>query len=266
MSRDSIHREIKELIELLEIHHNRLYLKSGELHKLDLAQLRNLTVQMFEQIDRLELYRTKMEDVDAVRDESIDKVISEEPITIPEQLEEVKDALEEVVEEVSEPEQIDEIIEEIVEEIEEKMDTIEEDIVEEVVEENRVKEVKAEPLKEEVQEEIEESPKATENKEEDHFLNDLKSKSKHSNLYERLSHSKLDSIKKAISISKRYELQNELFQKDPNNYNESIALLDSAGSIEEAFGRFDDLKAKFKWEDEDELVEELQTILLRRYM
>jgi len=91
-------------------------------------------------------------------------------------------------------------------------------------------------------------------------------KSSSGDIYENLKNRKIESIKKGISIQKRYQIQNELFQKDPEIYDKSIKELDGADSLDNANTVFARLAGEFGWDLEDTLVEELQTILLRRYM
>jgi hypothetical protein len=86
-------------------------------------------------------------------------------------------------------------------------------------------------------------------------------------IYSKLKYSKLESIKKGINISKRYEIQNELFGNAPENYNEAIKKLDGQSSLAEAFAVLDvELGAALGWDPEDALVEELRTLLIRRYI
>lgn len=85
-------------------------------------------------------------------------------------------------------------------------------------------------------------------------------------LYEKLTRSSIESIKKSISISKRYEVQAALFKNDPDAYNEAINRLDSCETAKEALNYLNsELKTSYDWDDEDPLVEELYTLVERRY-
>ena len=85
-------------------------------------------------------------------------------------------------------------------------------------------------------------------------------------VYARLKNTKLDSIKKGISISKRYEVQNELFGNNPETYNNAIKTLDNQASFDEAMAYLEGtLMVEHGWEEDDLLVDELRILLYRRY-
>jgi hypothetical protein len=93
-----------------------------------------------------------------------------------------------------------------------------------------------------------------------------KDKGEKTNVYEKYRQSKIDSIKKSISILKKYEYQNQLFGKDPKAYSDAIEMLDQAASLDVALSLFENsLAKKYNWPKEDALVDELKELVMRRH-
>jgi hypothetical protein len=83
-------------------------------------------------------------------------------------------------------------------------------------------------------------------------------------LFERYNSKPIDNISKAISISKRFEFQNNFFEGDAQTYKSFIVSLDEAGDREAAFEIYHEHKKRLNWENE-ELKDELKSLLYRKY-
>ena len=83
-------------------------------------------------------------------------------------------------------------------------------------------------------------------------------------LFEKFSNQPIDSIPKAISLAKRFELQSEFFAGEASAYNAFMAELDGASSMDQAFQLFHAAKEKYKWENE-ELRDELKVLMYRKH-
>jgi len=79
------------------------------------------------------------------------------------------------------------------------------------------------------------------------------------------ANSKIETIKQAIDISKRFELQSNLFLADSQSYTQAIADLENAGDKSIALDIFDRLAKQFHWNAENELVMELKSFIYRKY-
>ncbi|MFY0645085.1 MAG: hypothetical protein JXR19_11515 [Bacteroidia bacterium] len=83
-------------------------------------------------------------------------------------------------------------------------------------------------------------------------------------LFEKFNSKPIDNISKSISISKRFEFQNNFFDGDAKEYKEFISLIDGAGDREAAFEVYHEYKNRLNWENED-LKDELKSLLYRKY-
>jgi hypothetical protein len=242
MTREEIHTEIGNIIKLIEINNNRMFLNDADF-ELDAELLRSHIVRLYGLYDQLtlttstssaEFEKPEVKVIQAAPKTRVKKVIIEQPVEEPE--EEVQEEVEEVIEEV-EPEIVEEVPAPVVEEIPEP--------------------------------EVEESPKV----EPVAKKQEVKSQSKKprpsvtaDDLYGRLKNTKLDSIKKGISISKRYEIQNELFDNNPETYNNAIKTLDNQSSFDDAMEYLEGtLMTQHGWKEDDVLVDEIRILLYRRY-
>jgi hypothetical protein len=264
MNRDKAHKRIGELLELMEVNNNRLFLQDDTISKAETAYLRSLINKLFEQVDVLELSGKHVEIPAISVEEKVVEVVS--PI-----VERVKEA-------ESHPIEAEEVAVEKSETVKIPEEVVEKPILKPVIPEQMVvakevpKNIPAEVPEPEVQTPVAEIPIAPPVVE----VKEVVKKSPENNktpewereggLYDKIRHSRIDSIKKAISISKRYEFQSELFGKDPETYNVCMKALDSCDSMESAYALLNDYSSKFTWDAENELVEELKTVLLRRYM
>jgi len=76
---------------------------------------------------------------------------------------------------------------------------------------------------------------------------------------------KLSKITDAIDISKRFELQNNLFGGNSQHYAQSINLLEIAKNKFDALEEFNRLAEQFHWDAKDELVVELKNYINRKF-
>ncbi len=83
-------------------------------------------------------------------------------------------------------------------------------------------------------------------------------------LFEKFNSKPIDNISRAISISKRFEFQNNFFEGDAKEYKNFISLIDTAGDREAAFQIYHEYKSRLKW-DNEELKDELKSLLYRKY-
>jgi len=251
MNRESVHRKISEIIELLEVNNNRLFLHEEDLSDFDLQYLKKLTLSLYEQIDTLGLSNldAKVQAETAPESTPVEDVVEE-----PEAQEEAEEEPVEEIVESPEPEPEEEL------EVEIEDSTAEPEPVEEAPEvEEPIAEVEPELEPEEEEPQVSEAQDPAPESEPTPAPENV-------NLYERLRLTKIESVKRAISVSKRFEFQNSLFDKSAERYNDAINALDSSSSLHAANALLKKLSNEFEWDMEDELVQELQTILLRRFM
>jgi len=227
MTRDQIHDRIKELLTLIEINHSRIVLNESNL-SIDMDQLRQHVVNLYTCLDQLSLPSDQREDV------AIDAKPTEEK--------EVVNAGLQKEEEIPQPRFTPEAIEENV----------------------KPPKLEVEPVHEKVSAPV--LPKAEVPKEVIAIVEKVASTPEKGDVYAKLRKKKLDSIKKGISISKRYEMQNQLFSNNPDNYNQAISNLDQAGDITTAEQYLDDLAKHYGWNEENPLVEEMTILLQRRFL
>lgn len=240
MDREKTHRKIDELATLISVNNNRMLLHEERIPQLDIDLLRKNAIELYEAINMLHIQNLKDKRQAKLMEESVE---TEEPV---EEIVEVVEKVEETV--IEEPASEEEEPEEVVAE--------EEPIVEE-----QPKEVKKEEPKVVAEEKVveEKKPEPAPKKE-------TKSSGKKVDLYEKLNRSSIESIKRSISISKRYEVQASLFKNDPDAYNDAISRLDNCNNVDEALSILnDELKNSYNWDDEDPLFEELLVLVERRY-
>lgn len=271
MTREEIHNEIDNLVKLIEINNNRMVLNDSSI-SLDLEQMRAHIMKLYNLHDQLLISLKEGDEVE----ESKPKVEVKTPVVeekgTPQPIPEPK--VEEKPKEVKPKPKVKFVPEPIAEEP--KEETFEEQPVEEVkaptVEEPQVEEVTPEP---EVIPEPQPEPEVVAPKPKPKKVvkppvvkkKETKTAATGGDVYQRLKNTKLESIKKGISISKRYEIQNELFGNNPEVYNQSMKQLDSAEGLSEAMDYLEsELMVKHNWDEEDSLVEEIRVLLERRYM
>ncbi|MBR9918974.1 hypothetical protein GYB29_15190 [bacterium] len=224
-TREEIHNKIDELLGQISLHNNRISLHDEKISQLDVDVLRKHCIDLYDQVNMLVLASRKSSGVSKQADTK--QVEASEP-------------------------------------------------VEETVKEAPKAEVKPEPLKAEEpakvetkQEEVKEEPKA---KVEEKTASKPSSNGKKSegvdeemvSLFERYNSKPIDDISKAITISKRFEFQNNFFDGDAAQYKAFIKAIDDAGDRESAFEIYHEHKNRLSWENED-LKDELKSLLYRKY-
>ncbi len=90
-------------------------------------------------------------------------------------------------------------------------------------------------------------------------------KNEENELSHRFANSKIESIKSAIDISKRFELQSNLFEGDSNAYNNSLGEMDNASNKEAALSLFNNFASKYHWKQDNELALELKSFIYRKH-
>ncbi|MFT5512406.1 MAG: hypothetical protein ACI8SE_000804 [Bacteroidia bacterium] len=243
MTREEIHNEIGNILKLIEINNNRMFLNDTDF-AIDLELQRSYIVRLYGLHDQLTISQpTKLE---AVKEE----VKTPEPVVIK-------------ATPKPRPKKAEPVQEEVIDKPVVEKEVVEE--VESIVEPEEIVEVHPEPVVETPveqasQEKAPEPPvvkKQTKIATKPAIENDV---------YARLKNTKLDSIKKGISISKRYEIQNELFNNNPETYNSAIKTLDNQSDFDEAMSYLEGtLMAEHQWAEDDFLVDELRILLYRRY-
>ena len=82
---------------------------------------------------------------------------------------------------------------------------------------------------------------------------------------DRFTNSKINKIKDAIDISKRFEIQSNLFGGDTHSYVTFINAIESADGLESALEHFKEVAIRYHWNAEAELVMELKSFIYRKY-
>ncbi len=75
----------------------------------------------------------------------------------------------------------------------------------------------------------------------------------------------IDSIKSAITLNKKISFVNELFKENVVEYAKAIDRLNMANDRTDAFRVFNELKHQFQWQTENELVNEMERLIKRRF-
>ncbi len=259
MERRHIHEKIASLTETISVNNNRLFLHDEKIAQLEIDVLRKNAIELYEQINMLHLSNLRIKgDAQLTLEKSDSIALGETVEFIAEEPEPVKETV------TKEPTvQADTPIAETVEP---------ESPVEEKYEEPEIKVVPIPEIKQPTHPEKAEPPKMEENTlifeiktEPDSTKKVDASDKKH--LFEKYRTSKLESIKKAISVLKRYEYQNQLFNGDPKIYTQNIDILDQAASAEVALSLLENSWPEmYKWDEKDEpLIEELKELVYRRF-
>lgn len=82
----------------------------------------------------------------------------------------------------------------------------------------------------------------------------------------RYSGSPLEDLKKAISIAKKFEFINALFQANVEAYSRAIHTLNMQMTGDDAFNYLNRLREEYNWEEEDENYLELADLVRRRFL
>jgi hypothetical protein len=75
----------------------------------------------------------------------------------------------------------------------------------------------------------------------------------------------LDSIKTAITLNKKIAFVNELFKENVVEYAKSIDRLNQANDLNDALRMFSEMKHTYNWDNANELVQDLDRLIKRRY-
>ena len=257
MPTSEIHERINALLQLIEINNNRLFLNEREIPKIELHQLRNYIVELYAEVDKLELSGSEKESdkTKKITPPANPEIGLEAPV-LPSEKKEPEPRNEPV--ENTPKEEVYEIENRVKEEVSDRPD-----VIDEVIQEKPAAIEEVETPKQEKIEEVSQPASTPEKKE----VEVPQPSTTRGDLYEKFKHSKLASIKKGISISKRYEIQNELFKNEAESYNEAINSLDNSASLEDAIYLIDnEYSEKYGWEADSPLVDELKILCLRRHM
>lgn len=84
-------------------------------------------------------------------------------------------------------------------------------------------------------------------------------------LADRIQQNKISDIKAAIGINDKFLFINELFAGNLKDYNQSIDQLNLSSNYQEANSAFNRFKEQFSWDEKDEVVIKLKTIVNRKY-
>ena len=84
-------------------------------------------------------------------------------------------------------------------------------------------------------------------------------------LADRIQQNKISDIKAAIGINDKFLFINELFAGELKDYNLSIDQLNLASNYHGAISAFNQFKEQFGWDEKDEIVIKLKTIVNRKY-
>ena len=255
MTKDNIHQEIKKLIEKIKVQNEHLEKEKGNIHALETDLLRKYCMDLYDLInsfesnliDKINLPIAKP--TSETKEETL-KIVESDELNIEEKLPDV------VVKTISESEKITENKEQNLwnppkfEPINEKPKTNELNIDNSTKPENKQQVV--------INELSEQYKKST--------LHDTISKSDETKeMLEKFANSKIDKIIASIDISKRFELQQNLFKSDNRSFTDAINRLEKSGNLETALRIFDHLAKLHHWDMKNELVKELKSLVYRRY-
>lgn len=255
MTKDNIHQEIKNLIEKIKVQNEHLEKEKGNIHALETDLLRKYCMDLYDLIncfqnDLINKINLPVEKTTQGTKEEIIEIAKPDVQNIEEKLKEV------IVKTVSESDKITETKEQKLwdppkfEPINEKSKT------NELFNENSPKQENS--IKTVINETNTNNTKST--------LHETISKSAEANeMFEKFANSKIDKIINSIDISKRFELQQNLFKSDNRSFTDAINRLESSGNLETALRIFDHLAKLHHWDLKNELVKELKSLVYRRY-
>lgn len=246
MTKDSIHREIKLILDKIKIQNENLEKERGKISMLETDILRKYCIDLYDLINQIQHVKIENDEIQIIK----------EPVKNEEKLPELKPI--EYVEKV--------IIIENTEKIE-------------VNEQKNWDPPKFEPIKEKpVVQEIKFDEKPVYNEESNTKTNNTVFENKKTSIHETISvrseskemiekyaNTKIDKIITAIDISKRFELQQNLFKSDNHSFTDAINRIENSGNLETALRIFDHLAKLHHWDLKNELVKEFKSFIYRRY-
>jgi ABC-type transporter Mla subunit MlaD len=77
--------------------------------------------------------------------------------------------------------------------------------------------------------------------------------------------SRVESLKSAISLNKKIAFVNDLFKENTVEYAKAIEKLNTASDKNDALRYFSELKHTYSWDNNDELVKDLENLITKRY-
>lgn len=264
MDQSKILLQIAELSTRIHTAQERLSNKSSAVHAIDVALLKKNCIELYELILALESGSA------SDQKETFTEILREE---IP-----VQTFVSHLEEKVANPEPAPEPVIEVEEEeenvlrIPEAENSLEKLKLEKPTD---IPEVKtAEPALEENQLRIPLKQEKPEKKEEKSVPAPVKKTTVHekasadpgTKIYEKFNQSKIESIRKNISLMKRFEYQKALFKDNSDYYNDAIRFFDDAAGLTDALSEFEELGSHFGWDMESGLVLELRELITRRHM
>lgn len=87
------------------------------------------------------------------------------------------------------------------------------------------------------------------------------------NLVEKSKETPIADLSKAISISKKFEFINTLFDGDSAAYKNCLSTIQGAGNVDEAYQFLEsEIVDKFEWDDNEKLAEEFFSLTRRRFL
>ena len=272
MKRNELHNQIDLLLEKLIVNNKNLSAHEGKFSQLETDLLRKQCIELYDAINQLHLVnmmdkssqpvidlQTKEAEIKEIKREEV----KAEPILEPVIKVEMPTSIVEIEEEKVEPE-----IEPIVEKIQIPVVEIKSTPS---YEPQRFEPVAEKPIAvvvPDIKPKVEEKSildKITEAKSGNSLHETLSSKKEENELSHRFANSKIASIKSAIDISKRFELQSNLFGGDSNAYNNSLSEMDNASNKENALELFNSFASKYHWKHDNELAMELKSFIYRKY-
>lgn len=241
MNRSEIHQAISDALTQLEITNNRLYLHSEALPKLEVDLLRKQAIDCYDLINKLALVAgqtieetPKPSDFQTVDSQSVmsDYVAKRQPEESPK--------------------------------VKEVRTTTPKGETEPKAEESKEEEKKpASEVRAELKEAIESETKEENQVENDSVVNKLRNEA--TSVVDRFTSQGIDDIKKAVSISKRFEFQSALFDNDRVMYEKTMEYFNTAEDQTEGLARFKEMMDAHGWDNESKLVQELEQMVERRY-
>jgi hypothetical protein len=87
----------------------------------------------------------------------------------------------------------------------------------------------------------------------------------HESVADKLENSPIADLKKAITLNQRFQFSKELFKGNNQDYELAIEKLNN-GSREDAFNHIQNLKSKYTWSNESEIVADFIELVERRHL
>jgi hypothetical protein len=163
---------------------------------------------------------------------------------------------------------VEKVIEQTIEKVEEPMvkETVKETIPEPVLESKPQEKIQVKEIKKALERTFAEN---AEDEEDEVSLNERFSKTKTpvSNLVEKSKETPISDIAKSISISKKFEFINGLFDGNSDAYKQCIQKVQNANNLTEANHYLDtEIANQFDWNENEKLSEEFYTLTRRRFL